>query len=43
LALPQQLVVALEKQSDLKNQVVCIELWIDLPLGPNSIDDALDD
>jgi hypothetical protein len=35
--------VALEKQSDLRNQVVCIGLWIDLPLRPNSIDDVLDD
>ena len=35
--------MALEKQSDLRNQVVCIGLWIDLPLRPNSIDGVLDD
>ena len=35
--------MALEKQSDLRNQVVCIGLWIDLPLRPNSIGAALDD
>ena len=34
--------MALEKQSDLRNQAVCIGLWIDLLLHPNSIDDALD-